>query len=410
MGALHEGHLSLVRRALKENTHVFVSIFVNPTQFAAHEDLDSYPVTWEEDLAKLKKLEDEYLESSQGRGAWRPSSISGIFAPTVKTMYPTLPPTSDIAGNGSFVTITPLGSELEGASRPIFFRGVATVCMKLFNIVQPDRVYFGQKDIQQSVLIKRLVRDFHIPTEVRVVPTAREPDGLAMSSRNVYLGEKRREDATVLSRALFAAQDLYKSGVLQVKRLRGAAFDVFKEDATRTRSDGRVGPSGQIDVDYIAMSHPDTMGSIQDDDELNPNIGAILSAAMVVSPVDSPKTQQELNQRSVRLIDNVILEPKVDPKLRRERRQQAAERHAASTGLVDETTRPQTVPTQAAYQPRFREVKSLRVKVHPSNKLNKGRTKRESPVIFKKVDIGSEETSGRVEQEETTVKAEDSKA
>jgi pantoate--beta-alanine ligase len=409
MGALHEGHLSLVRRALKENTHVFVSIFVNPTQFAAHEDLDSYPVTWEEDLAKLKKLEDEYLESSKGRGPWRPSSISGIFAPTVKTMYPTLPPTSDIAGNGSFVTITPLGSELEGASRPIFFRGVATVCMKLFNIVQPDRVYFGQKDIQQSVLIKRLVRDFHIPTEVRVVPTVREPDGLAMSSRNVYLGEKRREDAAVLSRALFAAQDLYKSGVLQVKRLRGAAFDVFKEDATRTRSDGRVGPSGQIDVDYIAMSHPDTMGSIQDNDELNPNIGAILSAAMVVSPVDSPKTQQELNQRSVRLIDNVILEPKVDPKLRRERRQQAAERHAASTGLVDGTTRPQTAPTQAAYQPRFQRVKSLRVR-YPSNELNKERTKGESPVIFKKVDIGSEETSGRVEQEETTVKAEDSKA
>ncbi|KIW64409.1 pantoate-beta-alanine ligase [Phialophora macrospora] len=414
MGALHDGHLSLVRQALMENTHVFVSIFVNPTQFAAHEDLDSYPVTWEEDLAKLKKLEEEHLESAKGTNFWRPSSIRGIFAPTVKTMYPTLPPTSDIAGNGSFVTITPLGSELEGASRPIFFRGVATVCMKLFNIVQPDRVYFGQKDIQQSVLIKRLVRDFHIPTEVRVVPTVREPDGLAMSSRNVYLGEKRREDATVLSRALFAAQNLYKSGVLQVKRLRGAAFDVFKEDATRIRSDGRVGPSGQIDVDYIAMSHPDTMGSIQDDEELNPNIGAILSAAMIVSPVDSPKTQQELNQRSVRLIDNVILEPKVDAKLRRERRQQAAERYAASKGLADETTGPQDAdqqiaPTQAAYQQKFRKVKSLRVKVYPSDKLNKGRSKRKSPVVLKEVDIGFEETSARVEQE-TAVKAEDSKA
>ncbi|ETI21388.1 pantoate-beta-alanine ligase [Cladophialophora carrionii CBS 160.54] len=407
MGALHEGHLSLVRRALKENSHVFVSIFVNPTQFAAHEDLDSYPVTWEEDLAKLKKLEEEYLEGAEAMSPRRPSSIRGIFAPTVKTMYPTLPPTSDIAGHGSFVTITPLGSELEGASRPIFFRGVATVCMKLFNIVQPDRVYFGQKDIQQSVLIKRLVRDFHIPTEVRVVATVREPDGLAMSSRNVYLGDKRREDATVLSRALFAAQDLYKSGVLQVKRLRAAAFDVFKEDATRSRSDGRVGPSGQIDVDYIAMSHPDTMGSIQDDEELNPNIGGILSAAMIVSPVDSPKTQQELNQRSVRLIDNVILEPKVDVKLRRERRQQAAARHAASEGVADEATEPQDADQQAT-QPRtaspqtFRKVKSLRIKAYPTHMLNKKRLKQKSVPVL-------QEGSPKVE-EETTVKPEDSKA
>ncbi|OAP62948.1 pantoate-beta-alanine ligase [Fonsecaea erecta] len=322
MGALHEGHLSLVRHALQENTDVFISIFVNPTQFAAHEDLDSYPVTWNEDMQKLQRLQEEHM-ATVGQSQ-RPGAIRGVFAPTVKTMYPTLPPTSDIAGPGSFVTITPLGSQLEGASRPIFFRGVATVCTKLFNIVQADRVYFGQKDIQQSVLIKRMVKDFHIPTEVRVVPTEREPDGLAMSSRNVYLGARRREDATVLSRALFAVRDLYNEGLLDVRRLRRAAFNVFEEDAARVRSDGRVGPSGRLEIDYIAMSHPDTMGTIMDDEKLNPRIGAIVSAAMIVSPVDKPKTQEELNQRSVRLIDNVILEPRVNRKERKHLRQHAA--------------------------------------------------------------------------------------
>jgi pantoate--beta-alanine ligase len=335
MGALHEGHLSLVRHALQENSQVIVSIFVNPTQFAAHEDLDSYPATWEEDLAKLKKLEDEHILKTVRTKHERPSIIRGIFAPSVKTMYPNLPPTSDIAGHGSFVTITPLGLELEGASRPIFFRGVATVCTKLFNIVQADRVYFGQKDVQQSVLIRRMVGDFHIPTEVRVIATERESDGLAMSSRNVYLGERRREDATVLSRALFATRDLYKSGVLQVKRLRDAAKAVFEEDATRIRSDGRVGPAGRIEVDYIAMSHPDTMATIKDDEDLNPNIGAILSAALIVSPVDNPKTEEELNHRTVRLIDNVILEAKVDSKTRRVLRQQAAKRDRIQKVAVD---------------------------------------------------------------------------
>ncbi|OAL37177.1 hypothetical protein AYO20_03656 [Fonsecaea nubica] len=322
MGALHEGHLSLVRHALQENSDVFISIFVNPTQFAAHEDLDSYPVTWKEDMKKLEELQQEHIETVDQ--SQKPGMIRGVFAPTVKTMYPTLPPTSDIAGPGSFVTITPLGSQLEGASRPIFFRGVATVCTKLFNIVQAERVYFGQKDIQQSILIKRMVKDFHIPTEVRVVPTQREADGLAMSSRNVYLGDRRREDATVLSRALFATRDLYNEGVLDVRRLRKAAFNVFEEDAARVRSDGRVGPSGRLEIDYIAVSHPDTMGTIVDDDKLNPRIGAVVSAAMIVSPVDKPKTQEELNQRIVRLIDNVILEPRIDPQDRKYLRQHAA--------------------------------------------------------------------------------------
>ncbi|KIX04331.1 pantoate-beta-alanine ligase [Rhinocladiella mackenziei CBS 650.93] len=307
MGALHEGHLSLVRHALRENTDVFVSIFVNPTQFAAHEDLDSYPQTWEEDVRKLQQVQDEHAASS---GPNKDSTIRGIFAPTVKVMYPTLPPTSDMAGDGSFVTITPLGNQLEGKSRPIFFRGVATVCAKLFNIVQADRVYFGQKDIQQSVLIKRMVKDFHIPTEVRVIPTSRDPDGLAMSSRNTYLGERRRKDVVVLSRALFAAQNLYKVGELSVKKIRDAAYEVFAQQSRTKRKDGRLGGSARLEIDYIALSDPDNMTMLEDKQKINPRRGAILSAAMIVWPVDNPNTNEELNQRSVRLIDNVILEPR----------------------------------------------------------------------------------------------------
>ncbi|KIW11814.1 pantoate-beta-alanine ligase [Exophiala spinifera] len=307
MGALHEGHLSLVKHALQENTDVFVSIFVNPTQFAAHEDLDSYPKTWEDDLQKLKQIQDEHAASA---GPNSGSKIRGIFAPTVKVMYPTLPPSSDIAGHGSFVTITPLGNQLEGSSRPIFFRGVATVCTKLFNIIQADRVYFGQKDIQQSVVIKRMVKDFHIPTEVRVIPTSREADGLAMSSRNVYLGERRREDAVVLSKALFAARDLYNSGELSGKKIRDAAYEVFAQESMLRRKDGKLGGSCQIEIDYIALSEPQNMAMIPDFAKVDPSQGAILSAAVYVQPVDEPRTEKEVGQRVVRLIDNVILEPR----------------------------------------------------------------------------------------------------
>lgn len=308
MGALHAGHLSLVKHALEENTDVFVSIFINPTQFAAHEDLSSYPKTWEQDLNMLKELQDQHAQSSSSN---KDARIVGIFAPTVNVMYPTLPPSSDVAGDGSFVTITPLGKVLEGASRPIFFRGVATVCTKLFNIVQADRVYFGQKDIQQSVLIKRMVKDFHIPTEVRVIPTTREPDGLAMSSRNVYLGRRRREDVTVLSRALFAARDLYQSGQLAGGSIRDAAYKVFQEAARAAkRDDGQLGGAHtRLEIDYISLSDPDTMSVIRDQDRVDPRRGAVLSAAMLVRPVDEPQSAEEKGQTTVRLIDNVILEP-----------------------------------------------------------------------------------------------------
>ncbi|RMZ76716.1 hypothetical protein DV737_g4718, partial [Chaetothyriales sp. CBS 132003] len=305
MGALHQGHLSLVRHALRENSHVFVSIFVNPTQFGVNEDLSSYPKTWDSDLEKLRQVEDEVISSPEGQARGR---IQAIFAPTVKVMYPTLPPSSEIDGEGSFVTITPLGKWLEGASRPVFFRGVATVCMKLFNIVQPDTVYFGQKDAQQSVLIKRMVQDFHIPTQVRVIATSREPDGLAMSSRNVYLGDRRRKDVSVLSKALFAAQAAWDRGTLCAGDIRQAALNVFDKDMKRP--DGMLGRSCQLEIDYIALSRADDMSTIEDTEDVDRDQGAILSAAMKVWPVDKPVDEEERGQLPVRLIDNVILEPR----------------------------------------------------------------------------------------------------
>lgn len=305
MGALHEGHLSLVRHALAENTDVFVSIYVNPTQFGVNEDLDKYPKTWEADMAKLLELKKEFREKSEEGTA---GEIAGIFAPTSKVMYPILPPSSEIDGDGSFVMITPMGKWLEGASRPVFFRGVATVCTKLFNIVQPDRVYFGQKDVQQSVLIKRMVKDFHIPTEVRVIPTTREADGLAMSSRNVFLGETRRRDVGVLSRALFAAQDAYNQGEVRAGQVRRKAFEVF--DQALDKRDGAYFGNQKIEVDYIALTRFDDMTPIEDSASIDPSEGAILSAAMKVHPVTNPETEEERKQIPVRLIDNVILEPR----------------------------------------------------------------------------------------------------
>lgn len=305
MGALHEGHLSLVRRALEENTDVFLSIYVNPTQFGVNEDLDKYPKTWEADMQKLLEVKKEFREASEEGTT---GEICGIFAPTTKVMYPGLPPSSEIDGEGSFVTITPIGKWLEGASRPVFFRGVATVCTKLFNIVQPDRVYFGQKDVQQSVLIRRMVKDFHIPTDVRVIPTSREPDGLAMSSRNVYLGEKRRKDVSVLSQALMNAQRTYDQGERSAQAIRDAAFRIF-HDRLAFR-DGAYFGNQKIEIDYIALNRPDDMTAINDQQSVDPAEGAILSAAIKVWPVTDPDSDEERNQISVRLIDNVILEAK----------------------------------------------------------------------------------------------------
>lgn len=303
MGALHRGHISLVRQAAEENSHVFVTVYVNPTQFGVNEDLDSYPKTWDSDLAQLKELDAELEKNGKGR-------IEAIFAPTTKTMYPTLPPDSTLPGSGSFVTITPLANLLEGKSRPVFFRGVATVCTKLFNIVEPERVYFGQKDVQQTVVIKRMVQDLHMNTQVRIGPTEREEDGLAMSSRNVYLGERRRKVGIVLSVALGAARAAYKMDKTERNEVLASAWDVtnmmnIKQDEMPENE------RAQFEVDYISLADPDTLEEVQ---SVDPKKGAILSAAIKMLPLEATKEGEKLGLGGdtvpVRLIDNLILEPR----------------------------------------------------------------------------------------------------
>ena len=298
MGALHSGHLSLVEAAARENTDVFVSIFVNPTQFGPTEDLATYPRTWDSDIAQLVDL---HMATSFPNKLGR---ISAIFAPTVKAMYPTMPPASEPDASGSFVTITPLGSKLEGASRPTFFRGVATVCTKLFNIVQPDRVYFGQKDVQQTAVIKRMVKDFHIPTDVRIVPTMREADGLAMSSRNVYLGDRRRIVATVLSKALLGAQQIYERGIYHRSKIVGFAENILNEELNRQAA---LDPSQRVlfEIDYVSLADYEGMEEIED--EIQPERGAVMSAAIKMLPVEQHLGGEGDGEKSVRLIDNVIL-------------------------------------------------------------------------------------------------------
>ncbi|SPJ71230.1 probable panthotenate synthetase [Fusarium torulosum] len=304
MGALHEGHLSLIRAAAKENHHVVVSIYVNPAQFGVKEDLSSYPVTWEEDSKKLAALDRELADDGGNMGR-----ISAVFAPTTSEMYPSGFPGQEVDSKGSFVSITPVGELLEGASRPTFFRGVATVCLKLFNIVQPERAYFGQKDVQQTVVIRRMVKDFILPMQVVVQPTERERDGLALSSRNVYLGPRRREAAIVLPGALTRAASAYSvNGHCDRESILGAAhkfIKAFTSDMSKLPPTERVA----FEVDYISLADPDTLVEI---DEVDPTRGAVLSAAIKMLPVEEAKKGEDLGFSGgppVRLIDNIILKP-----------------------------------------------------------------------------------------------------
>ena len=302
MGALHDGHLSLVRLAAAENTDVIVTIYVNPTQFGVNEDLATYPKTWREDLAMLESVDRELASQGQGR-------VTAIFAPSTKTMYPCLPPSSEIDGKGSFVTITPIAEVLEGASRPVFFRGVATVCMKLFNIVAPERVYFGQKDVQQTVVIRRMVKDFHLDTEVRIGETKREEDGLAMSSRNVYLGARRRDVAVVLSQSLFAAEAQYLKGKRGRADILWVANDVVNTVMEKQDNLPRE-KRARFEVDYISLADPDSLEEVE---EVDPSKGAVLSGAIKMQPLEDPQDGEDCGLGggigTVRLIDNIILKP-----------------------------------------------------------------------------------------------------
>lgn len=194
MGYLHEGHLALIRRAREECEHVVVSIFVNPTQFGANEDLSKYPRDLERDLRLIEPYTDL------------------VWTPSAEVMYP--------QGYQTWVEVEAVTRPLEGAMRPGHFKGVTTIVAKLFNGVQPHKAYFGQKDAQQVAVIRQMVRDLNFPTEIVVCPIIRESDGLAMSSRNVYLDPEQRKAATVLFRSLSAAKDAYEQGERNAEKLR----------------------------------------------------------------------------------------------------------------------------------------------------------------------------------------------
>ncbi len=221
MGFLHEGHLSLVRRARAENSTVAVSIFVNPTQFGPNEDFQDYPRDLNRDLG--------LLEAAQ---------VDAVFTPAVDEMYP--------AGASTMIEVESLSNILEGASRPGHFRGVATVVCKLFHVVQPNRAYFGEKDYQQLQVIRRMVHDLHMPVEVNGCPTIREHDALALSSRHVYLSLPERDAAVALPQALFRAKHLYTAGERDVAKLQAAVHH-------------RLANEPLIRPDYAAIVHPHTL-------------------------------------------------------------------------------------------------------------------------------------------------------
>lgn len=252
MGALHAGHLSLAEAAVCDNDLGVASIFVNPTQFAPHEDFNQYPRPLEEDLAKLEA-----------------AGITALYMPTAAEMYP--------RNFSTYVDVEQVSQGLCGGSRPHFFRGVATVVTKLFNAVKPHRAYFGQKDAQQCAVIKRMVRDLDMGIEIVEMPIVREPDGLAMSSRNAYLTREDRERALCLSRALFDAE----------KKLRGGERDgdVLVQgvrDAMRN-----------VEIDYVALVDAETMQPIRE--PIRPVVLAVAAFLPTARLIDNIKFDPNTN-------------------------------------------------------------------------------------------------------------------
>jgi pantoate--beta-alanine ligase len=250
MGYLHEGHLALVKRSAAENDNTIVSIFVNPTQFGPKEDFKHYPRNTERDLAMLEPVTDV------------------VFMPSDSEMYPT--------GYDSWVEVKGITDYLEGAKRPGHFRGVATVCNKLFNIIEPTRAYFGQKDAQQVAVIQKMINDLNMNLEIVVCPTVREPDGLAMSSRNTNLNPGERRAAAVLYKALMLSQELYSHGEKDADLIRREMTELIEKEPL-------------ADIDYINIADNNTLKEI-------PRISTV---ALVSMAVKIGKT---------RLIDNIVLE------------------------------------------------------------------------------------------------------
>jgi len=252
MGALHEGHLSLIRAAKAKSDVVASSIFVNPTQFGPNEDFSRYPRDLEKDLALLER-----------------DGVDLVFVPSVEEMYP--------QQSVTWVAVEGLSDRLCGKSRPGHFRGVATVVAKLFNIVEPDIAFFGQKDAAQVAIIRRMVRDLNMPVAIEACPIVREPDGLALSSRNAYLSPQQRQDALVLFRSLLRVRELFADGERNPAILIKAAKNVLSG-------------SSAVRLDYFEIVDPD---------ELTPlaliNQPALVAVAAFVG--------------NTRLIDNIVLEP-----------------------------------------------------------------------------------------------------
>lgn len=261
MGALHAGHLSLVAAAREQCDLIAASIFVNPTQFAPSEDFTQYPRTFDADCAKLEA-----------------AGVDVLFAPSAETMYP--------AGNSTYVDPGAIGDRLDGASRPGHFRGVATIVTRLFNIAQPDRAYFGQKDAAQVAVLRHTVRDLNLPVEIVACPIVREPDGLAMSSRNHYLSPAERARALVLSRALAAAKAIADSSETRADALRTAMLNAFA-----AADPNPIAGDVPTRLDYAAIVDPDTLLPLADTSR-----ATLLAIAAFFG--------------STRLIDNVLLPPK----------------------------------------------------------------------------------------------------
>ena len=251
MGALHIGHVSLIEAAVKQTDFVVVSIFVNPTQFCPGEDLAEYPRPLDADCEICRK-----------------AGADVVFAPTTDQMYP--------AENLTWVTVEKLTEPLCGQFRPGHFRGVTTVCTKLFNIVGPDVAFFGQKDAQQAIVIKRMVADLNMPLEIVICPTIREPDGLAVSSRNQYLNPEQRKDATYVYKSLQKCQEMIDAGVTDTQKI-----------LTEMRRVLQQVPS--IEIEYVSIVD---VGALQDIDKI---AGKILAAVAV-------------NIGPARLIDNILVD------------------------------------------------------------------------------------------------------
>ncbi|HKH99831.1 MAG TPA: pantoate--beta-alanine ligase [Candidatus Sulfotelmatobacter sp.] len=250
MGALHEGHLSLVRAARASCDVVAASIFVNPTQFGPSEDLAKYPRSFERDRELLER-----------------EGVALLFAPSVDEMYP--------AGAVTWVTVEELSGKLDGRSRPGHFRGVTTVVAKLFHIVEPDAAFFGQKDAAQVAIIRRMVRDLNLPVEIAVCPIVREPDGLAMSSRNDYLSPEQRKQALALHRSLMRVKQLADAGERSAAKLADAGRAEFAGESS-------------VRLDYFEIVNPDTLDLVED-----VSGGALAAVAAFVG--------------TTRLIDNLLL-------------------------------------------------------------------------------------------------------